>query len=106
MEVQDSEKLLAMLQKRKWHGSATRLNVAGPDAETYVHKSGRKLLVEPVLSDVVKSGPLFRLVKAQLPFAEQVTLNKNLLCARHRGAECLHQVVVRILPAWEVLHMH
>ena len=84
MQVQDSEKLLEMMQKRRWHGSATRLNVAGPDAATYVHKRGRKLLVEPVLSDVVKSGPIFRHVKAQLDFAEQVTLNKNLKCAKHK----------------------
>ena len=83
MPVQRAEELLERLQKRKWHGSSTRLNIAeGP--ETYIHKSGRKMLVTPVLTDVVKSGPISRLVQEQLPFVEQVTLNKNLKCTKHR----------------------
>ena len=76
------EELEALIRARKFQGSKLRLNVAKGE-ETEVHKSGRVMLKEAVLSDVVKSGKIFSLVKKELPWVEQLTLNKNLVCTKH-----------------------
>ena len=77
------ENLRELMMKRRFSGTYTRLNVAA-GAETYFHKNGRAFLKEKVLSDVVRSGPIFDEVRAQLgDWVEQLTLNKNLKCSRH-----------------------
>ena len=71
------------MQKRRFNGTSTRLNVAH-DKPTYIHKNGRAFLVDKVLSDVVREGAIFDEVRAQLgDWVEQFTLNKNLKCSKH-----------------------
>ena len=90
--MQAAKELRELLEKRKFAGSHTRTNIAR-GAETWTHPGGRVLLKEKVLSDVVKKGKIFDLVQAQLPWVEQVTLNKNTLCTRHtdrnEGNSCI-----------------
>ena len=80
--VESPELLLELMQKRRFSGTQTRLNVAANN-ETYIHKNGRAFLKEKVLSDVVREGAIFEEVKKHHPWVEQLTLNKNLLCTRH-----------------------
>ena len=79
---EEPEVLEALLRARKFRGSKLRTNVAR-GAETERHSSGRVMLKEAVLSDVVKSGHLFNNVRKHHPRVEQLTLNKNLCCTRH-----------------------
>ena len=79
---ENPEELEALLRTRTFRGSKLRTNVAKGE-ETEVHSSGRVMLKEPVMSDVVKSGKLFNAVKKQLPWCEQLTLNRNLCCTKH-----------------------
>ena len=74
--------LEALLRARKFQGSKLRLNVAR-GAPTEKHPSGRVMLKDAVLSDVVKSGRLCNAVRKYHPWVEQLTLNKNLCCSRH-----------------------
>ncbi len=76
------EKLRELLQKRRFNGTSTRLNVAAGH-ETYIHKNVIAFLKNKVLSDVVRDGAIFDLVKEEHPWVEQLTLNKNLMCSRH-----------------------
>ena len=77
------QQLRELMQKRRFNGTSTRLNVAH-DKPTYIHKNGRAFLVDKVLSDVVREGAIFDAVRAELgDWVEQLTLNKNLKCSRH-----------------------
>ncbi len=71
------------MQKRRFNGTSTRLNVAA-NKETYIHKNGRAFLKEKVLSEVVREGAIVDEVKKHHPWVEQLTLNKNLVCTPHR----------------------
>ena len=74
--------LEALLRARKFQGSKLRTNVAR-GAPTEKHPSGRVMLKDAVLSDVVKSGRLVNAVRKFHPWVEQLTLNRNLCCTRH-----------------------
>ena len=79
---EEPEVLEALLRARKFRGSKLRTNVAR-GAPTERHSSGRVMLKDAVMSDVVKSGHLFNNVRKYHPWVEQLTLNKNLCCTRH-----------------------
>ena len=74
--------LLELMRKRKFQGTKLRTNVAWGQP-TEKHPSGRVMLKDAVLSDVVKSGRLVNAVRKYHPWVEQLTLNKNLCCSRH-----------------------
>ena len=74
--------LLELMRKRKFQGTKLRTNVARGQP-TEKHPSGRVMLKDAVLSDVVKSGRLVNAVRKYHPWVEQLTLNKNLCCSRH-----------------------
>ena len=82
MQVESAAELRALLEARRFSGSNTRTNIA-KGAETWTHPGGRVLLKEKVLSDVTRKGKIFDIVKAQHPWVEQLTLNKNTMCTRH-----------------------
>ena len=79
---EEPEYLLELLRKRKFQGTKLRTNVARGQP-TEKHPSGRVMLKDAVLSDVVKSGRLVNAVRKYHPWVEQLTLNKNLCCSRH-----------------------
>ena len=79
---EEPDVLEALLRARKFRGSKLRTNVAR-GAPTERHSSGRVMLKDAVMSDVVKSGHLFNNVRKHHPWVEQLTLNKNLCCTRH-----------------------
>ena len=60
--VENTELLEELMKKRRFAGSSTRLSVAS-NSETYIHKNGRAFLKERVMSDVVRSGPIFDEIK-------------------------------------------
>ena len=81
---EEPEVLEALLRARKFRGSKLRTNVARGQP-TEKHPSGRVMLKDAVLSDVVKSGRLVNAVKKHHPWVEQLTLNKKpLLHSSHR----------------------
>ena len=79
---EEPEALEALLRARKFRGSKLRTNVARGQP-TEKHPSGRVMLKDAVMSDVVKSGRLVNAVRKYHPWVEQLTLNKNLCCTRH-----------------------
>ena len=79
---EEPEYLLELLRKRKFQGTKLRTNVARGQP-TEKHPSGRVMLKDAVLSDVVKSGRIMNCVRKHHPWVEQLTLNKNLCCSRH-----------------------
>ena len=62
---EEPEYLLELMRKRKFQGSKLRTNVARGQP-TEKHPSGRVMLKEAVLSDVVKSGRIMNCVRKHL----------------------------------------
>jgi hypothetical protein len=81
-DIENAQEIEEMLKTRNFAPSWTRLNVVENPEIRYMC-NGRKALVEPVLSEVKKKGPLFRAVTKHQQWIQQITLNKNLKCARH-----------------------
>ena len=70
------------MEAYKWKGTHKRVNVAGKQAARDVHG----FLVKKLLSDVLRSGPIFDFMKSRFPDIDftRVTVNKNLKSAPHR----------------------
>ncbi len=93
------ERLEELLKHRPVKVSRRRFNVAGPDAPVKEYTDKKRgqvfqVLVKGVRSEVVRDGPVFDAVREQLPWANRVTLNKNLVCKPHRdktnkGTSCI-----------------
>ena len=64
---EEPEYLLELMRKRKFQGTKLRTNVARGQP-TEKHPSGRVMLKEAVLSDVVKSGRLVNAVRKYHPW--------------------------------------
>ena len=82
--------LLRLVESHRIKGSCQRKNVADPALERveYKTKGGHKavFLRRPIPSQTLRSGPIFDLVKAQLPHTEACCYNRNLCCARHKDS--------------------
>ena len=60
-----------------------RLNVQ-KGAKTMHLPTGREVLKQPIMSETLKAGPIFREVQKHMPWANQVTVNKNFASTPHR----------------------
>ena len=83
-EIENAKEIEELLKNRKFAPSWTRRNVV-ENPEFRLLANGRKALPldKPVLSEVKKKGKLFNAVVKHQPWVQQLTLNKNLKCARH-----------------------
>ena len=80
--MENKEEIETLLKKHRFGGTSFRTNVARND-ETYKTPHGRVVLKQKILSDIMKTGPLFDAVVKHHPWVEQLTLDKNLKCTRH-----------------------
>ncbi len=76
--VENTQPLEELMQKRRFNGTSTRLNVAA-NKETYIHKNGRAFLKEK--SSRMSSETARSLMEKHHPWVEQLTLNKDLVHA-------------------------
>ena len=83
-EIENAQEIEELLKNKKISPSWTRRNVV-ENKEFRLLANGRKALPldKPVLSQVMKKGKLFNAVVKYQPWVQQLTLNKNLKCARH-----------------------
>ena len=83
-EIENAQEIEELLKNKKISPSWTRRNVV-ENKEFRLLANGRKALPldKPVLSEVKKKGKLFNAVVKHQPWVQQLTLNKNLKCARH-----------------------
>ena len=85
------DQLLAALRTHKWGKTHLRYNIVPPgDRETKVYGSGNKMttIKKGVLSQSLKSGPLYELIMSLAPARPdgdwRVTINKNVQCYPHK----------------------
>ena len=83
--IENAEEIETLLKATKFQPNYLRRNVVeNPDLRLL--PNGRKALKldKPIYSNVKKKGKLFEAVVKHQPWVRQITINKNLKCARHK----------------------
>jgi len=82
------DELEELMSKRKWKKQCLRVNVAQPEDVVQVGKVKIARIYSNVLNDRKKEPELYDAIKAVAPewwgADTQITLNKDLVCKRHR----------------------
>ena len=83
--IENAEEIENLLKNTKFQPNYLRRNVV-ENPELRLLANGRKALVldKPIFSNVKKKGKLFQAVVKHQPWVHQITINKNLKCARHK----------------------
>ena len=83
LTIENKDEIEALLKAHKFVGTTLRTNVAS-NHETVTASNGRVVLKKKIKSDIQREGPLIDAVRKHHPWVEQLTLNKNLKCTKHK----------------------
>ena len=82
MKLIKMEEIKSLIQTHKFYRNHIRINIASPD--DLIRYNNKPYLKKGVLSNSLRSGDLFDMVKKIYPNINEIVVNKNVLCKPHR----------------------